>query len=158
MLMLANPGQHRQRTLDAFRAQGIDPGRIEFEETRSRPAYLKLFDRIDVSLDTFPATGHTTTLDSLWMGVPVISLPGPTAISRGAMSILTTMGLSEFAAANEEQYVRIAQDLADDRDKLKSLRSTLRQRMRCSPLMDAPRFARNMEALYRRMWQKWCSR
>jgi predicted O-linked N-acetylglucosamine transferase (SPINDLY family) len=107
-------------------------------------------------LDTYPYNGHTTTCDALWMGVPVVSLAGQTAVGRGGLSILSTIGLPELVADSQELYVRLASDLAHDSGRLGELRSTLRQRMAQSPLMDAPRFARNIEAAYRQMWRTWC--
>jgi predicted O-linked N-acetylglucosamine transferase (SPINDLY family) len=91
------------------------------------------------------------------MGVPVVSLAGPTAVSRAGLSILSQIGLSERVAHEPEQYVRIAVELANDRKCLVDLRSTLRQRMRESPLMDAAGFARNVESVYQTMWKTWCS-
>jgi protein O-GlcNAc transferase len=119
--------------------------------------YLRLYHWIDVALDTFPYGGGATTCDALWMGVPVVSLRGKTAVGRGGLSILSNVGLPELAARSEEEYVRIASELAADLPRLKDLRQTLRQRMQQSPLMDAPRFARNVEAAYRQMWRKWCA-
>ena len=91
------------------------------------------------------------------MGVPVVSLVGKTAVGRGGLSILSNVGLAELVGRTEEEYVRIAVALAGDVARLKELRSTLRQRMENSPLMDAARFARNMEAAYREMWKRWCA-
>jgi predicted O-linked N-acetylglucosamine transferase (SPINDLY family) len=91
------------------------------------------------------------------MGVPVVTLSGETAVGRGGRSILSNAGLPELVAYNKEDYVRIARDLAQDLPRLSSIRSTLRDRMRQSPLMDAPRFTRNLEAAYRDLWQRWCA-
>ncbi len=92
------------------------------------------------------------------MGVPVVSLAGQTAVGRGGVSILSNVGLPELIARTPEQYVRIAVELAQDLPRLSELRGTLRDRMQASPLMNAPRFARNMEAAYRDMWQRWCAK
>jgi predicted O-linked N-acetylglucosamine transferase (SPINDLY family) len=106
-------------------------------------------------LDPFPYGGGTTTCDALWMGVPVISLAGPTSVSRSGLSILSNVGLADLAASDVEQYIRRAVELAHDLPRLAELRAGLRQRMRGSPLMDAPRFARDVEAAYRRLWVAW---
>ncbi|HMD53212.1 MAG TPA: hypothetical protein VKJ65_01520 [Phycisphaerae bacterium] len=90
------------------------------------------------------------------MGVPVVSLSGQTAVGRAGKSILTNVGLPELVAKMPEEYVDIAIKLAGDLSRLAELRNTLRQRMENSPLMDAKRFARNVEAAYREMWRKWC--
>jgi predicted O-linked N-acetylglucosamine transferase (SPINDLY family) len=92
------------------------------------------------------------------MGAPVVSVAGRTAMGRAGLSILSNVGLPELVARDEKQYVRIAGELAADLPRLSELRATLRDRMRRSPLMDAPRFARNIEAAYRTMWQRWCAR
>jgi protein O-GlcNAc transferase len=117
------------------------------------PAYFEMYHSIDIALDTHPYGGGTTTCDALWMGVPVMSLVGKTAVGRAGLSILSNVGLPEQVARSDEEYVRIAAALATDLPRLAHLRSTLRQRMQASPLMDAPRFARNMEAAYRQMWR-----
>jgi predicted O-linked N-acetylglucosamine transferase (SPINDLY family) len=91
------------------------------------------------------------------MGVPVVSLVGRTAVGRGGASILANVGVPELIAQTPEQYVRIAAALARDLPRLAELRRTLRAKMQASPLMDAPRFARNVEAAYRQMWRNWCA-
>ena len=90
------------------------------------------------------------------MGVPLVSLVGATAVGRGGLSLLSNLGLADLAAPDVEQYVRIAREIARDLARLSVHRATLRQRMQNSPLMDAPRFARNVEAAYRGMWRTWC--
>jgi predicted O-linked N-acetylglucosamine transferase (SPINDLY family) len=91
------------------------------------------------------------------MGVPVVSLAGQRAVSRGALSVLSNVGLPELVASSPEQFVQIATELAQNRSRLNELRSTMRQRLQASPLMDGPRFARSMESAFRTMWQRWCS-
>jgi len=88
--------------------------------------------------------------------VPVVSLAGRTAVGRGGVSILANVGLPELIAQTPDEYVQIAAELAGDLPRLAELRRTLRARMEVSPLMDAPRFARNIEAAYRQMWRNWC--
>jgi predicted O-linked N-acetylglucosamine transferase (SPINDLY family) len=156
LALLASPGSHRQHLLDRLTEQGIEPNRIEFKGPQPHVKYLERYHRIDIGLDSFPYNGHTTSLDSLWMGVPVVTLAGQTAVSRAGWSQLSNLGLTELAGSTPEQFVRIAVELANDLPRLKDLRSTLRPRMEASPLMDAPRFARNVEAAYRRMWRDWC--
>jgi predicted O-linked N-acetylglucosamine transferase (SPINDLY family) len=90
------------------------------------------------------------------MGVPVIALAGGTVVGRAGVSQLTNLGLPELIARTPQQYAQIAADLAGNLPRLAELRRTLRGRMEASPLMDAPRFARNMEAAYRQMWRSWC--
>jgi predicted O-linked N-acetylglucosamine transferase (SPINDLY family) len=156
LLLLAPEGSLRQRVLDRLGREGIGPERMEFVAKQSRWEYLNIYHRIDIGLDTVPYNGHTTSLDSFWMGVPVITLVGQTAVGRAGLSQLTNLGLPELVARTPEQYVQIATDLAKDLPRLAELRRTLRPRMQASPLMDAPRFARNVEAAYRQMWRNWC--
>jgi predicted O-linked N-acetylglucosamine transferase (SPINDLY family) len=156
--LLAQPGGHRQELLDRFAALGIGADRISFVEPRPRPEYLALYQAIDVGLDTSPYNGHTTSLDAFWMGVPVVTLVGRTVVGRAGVSQLTNLGLAELAADTPEAFVRIAVELASDLPRLAYLRATLRERMQRSPLMDAPRFARSVEAAFRMMWRAWCER
>jgi predicted O-linked N-acetylglucosamine transferase (SPINDLY family) len=157
LMMLCPEGSHRQPLLELLQREGISPDRIELLARRPRLQYLDLFHRIDLGLDTFPYNGHTTSLDSFWMGVPVVTLVGQTVVGRAGLSQLTNLGLRELIARTPEQYIQIAADMARDLTRLAELRRTLRGRMEASPLMDAPRFARNIEAAYRQMWRNWCA-
>jgi predicted O-linked N-acetylglucosamine transferase (SPINDLY family) len=157
LLLHALSGAHRVGVRDIFSQHGISPERLVFADWAPMAEYLQLYHRIDVALDPFPYCGGTTTCDAIWMGVPVVSLAGQTAVGRGGLSILSNLGLADFVAYDSEQYVRIALDLANDLARLSRLRATLRDRMQDSPLMDARRFARNVEAAYRAMWQRWCA-
>jgi predicted O-linked N-acetylglucosamine transferase (SPINDLY family) len=148
-------GRHRGRALGVLAAEGIERERLQFVDRVSPADYFKLYHQIDIALDTHPYPGGTTTCDALWMGVPVVTLAGTTALSRGGLSILSNVGMPELAARDPQQYVRIAVDLAADLPRLASLRATLRDRMAGSPLMDATAFARHVEAAYRRMWFDW---
>jgi predicted O-linked N-acetylglucosamine transferase (SPINDLY family) len=130
---------------------------VEFVSKGSRRQYLEWHSRVDIILDTFPYNGHTTSLDALWMGVPVVSLAGEHAVSRAGFSQLSNLGLEELVAFSEDDYVNIATGLARDLPRLTAWRATLRARMEASRLMDAPRFARDIEAAYREMWRRWCT-
>jgi predicted O-linked N-acetylglucosamine transferase (SPINDLY family) len=117
---------------------------------------LELYREIDIALDPFPYNGGTTTCDALWMGVPVVSLVGQTAVARAGLSLLSNVQLSDLAATSEEQYIDIATALATDLQRLAQIRANLRAQMLISPLMDQPYFARSVEAAYRSVWQTWC--
>jgi protein O-GlcNAc transferase len=156
LLLHAHEGSHRQRVRDLLERQGIDPQRLTFVDKVPLSEYFKLYEQIDIGLDPFPCNGGTTTCDALWMGVPVVTLAGQKAVGRGGVSVLRNVGLPELIAETPEQYVQIAADLAKDLPRLSELRRTLRPRMQASSLMDAPRFARNVEDAYRLMWQSWC--
>jgi predicted O-linked N-acetylglucosamine transferase (SPINDLY family) len=150
LLLLAPPGSPRdwvRKTLG---------NRVDFVSRRPRRQYLEYYDRIDLGLDTLPYNGHTTSLDSLWMGVPVVTLVGKTLVGRAGLSQLTNLGLSELSARTPEEFVKLAADWAGDLPRLAELRGTLRDRMAASPLMDAKLFARDIETAYRSMWQTWC--
>jgi predicted O-linked N-acetylglucosamine transferase (SPINDLY family) len=156
MMILCGFGSHRQRTVAIFAAEGVASQRLEFVEPQPRSKYLELYHRLDIALDPFPYGGHTTSIEALWMGVPVVSLTGERAVSRAGLSILNNLGLPELVAFSEDEYVRIAVNLANDLPRLAELRRTLRSRMERSVLMDGPRFARQIEAAYRAMWREWC--
>jgi protein O-GlcNAc transferase len=158
LLLLTPAGSVWDRLVGRFMERGIRSDRLERVGFQPRPQYLQIYHRIDIGLDTFPYNGHTTSLDSLWMGVPVITLPGSTVVGRAGVSQLSNLHLLELVAQTPERFVEIAAELAADLPRLQELRSTLRLRMLASPLMDAPRFARNMENAYRRMWQTWCEK
>jgi predicted O-linked N-acetylglucosamine transferase (SPINDLY family) len=157
LLMICPRGPARERTLAVFARHGIASERIEFVAHGSWDDYCRLFARIDLALDSFPCNGMTTTCHTLWMGVPVVTLAGHRAVSRAGSSLLRTVGLSDWIAQTESEYIRIAADWARDLPRLAEVRATLRPRMQASPLMDAPRFARHMEAAYRTMWKHWCA-
>jgi protein O-GlcNAc transferase len=158
LLLHAPAGTCRQRALDLFAQAAIDPQRIQFEGRVQLRDYFRLYGKIDIALDTSPFAGGTTTCDALWMGVPVVTLHGQTVIGRGGASILANVGMPQLVAENEEDYVQIATELAGDIGQLERWRSEFRVKMQAWPLMDAPGFARKMEAAYRTAWRQWCVR
>lgn len=156
LTILSQPGSHRQAVQRLFEDAGVSAGRIRFIARVAPDDYWRLYDGIDLCLDTTPYPGHTTTLDSLWMGVPVVTLAGPTVVGRGGVSILSNMNLTSLIARTEDEYVDIAAAIARDIDALAGLRATLRERLRASPLMDATQFAADLEDAYARMWSDYC--
>jgi len=156
LLIVCPEGQAQDRTRALFAKHGITPDRLELVPPCPWADYTCLFGRIDIALDAFPWNGMTTTCHALWMGVPTVTRAGTSAASRGGSSPLQTVGLSEWIGQSEEEYIHIAAERAADLPRLSDLRATLRARMQASPLMDAPRFARNIEAAYRTMWRRWC--
>jgi protein O-GlcNAc transferase len=157
LVLLAPEGRPRERVLGLLSQEGVAPDRIRFVSFRPRREYLLLYHQIDIVLDTFPADGHTTSLDGYWMGVPVVTLVGETAIGRAGLCQLTNLGLTELIAHSGDDFASISANLASDVARLTQLRCTLRSRLEHSPLMDAPRFARNVEDVFRRMWRDWCA-
>lgn len=158
LVVHAGEGTHRQQARDRLARAGVDPDRLEFVGFQPLVQYFEQYRNIDIALDPFPYTGGTTTCDALWMGVPVVTVAGRTAVSRGGLSILSNLGLDEFVARSVQEYVRLAAQRASDRPRLSELRQTLRSRMKASPLMDERQFAADMETAYRWMWQAWCGR
>jgi protein O-GlcNAc transferase len=157
LLLHAHAGDHCERLKESLVRLGIAAERLLFMGSLPITEYFRVYQHIDIGLDPFPYGGGTTTCDALWMGVPVVTLAGRTGVGRGGVSILTNIGMSDWIAQSPDEYVRIAADSAQDWQRLGTLRGTLRDRMRQSPLMDAPRFARDVEDAYREMWRKWCA-
>ncbi len=157
LLIHAPRGEYLSATRARFDRRGVAPDRVEFVDRQTWDPYMRTYHRIDIALDTFPYNGGITTCDALWMGVAVITLSGHTPVGRGGGSILHNVGLADLAAFSPEEYANLAVGLAGDIPRLSGLRKTLRPRMQASPLMDAPRFARNVEAAYRDAWRRWCA-
>jgi len=159
LLLHSRPGGHRSRVRASFASNAVDPQRIDFIDRDPVPKaqYFQMYQSIDIGLDPFPFPGGATTCDALWMGVPVISLAGPTPVTRSGLTLLSNVGLSELVAHSVDDYIVTAAHLARDLSRLAALRAGLRERMLRSPLMDAPRFARHLEAAYRTMWHRWCA-
>ncbi|NQV84763.1 MAG: tetratricopeptide repeat protein [Rhodospirillales bacterium] len=143
----------RQRILSRFEKNGIALERIRLlDEKDSFQDHLARYAQADIALDTFPFSGATTTFQALWMGVPVLSLMGDRFITRMGGSITAQAGVENLTAETAEEFVALAAALADDLDRLRELRSTLRQRIGSSPLCDGAAYARNMEDSFRSMW------
>lgn len=152
---LSDPGM-RRRYADWFAAEGIDPDRIELQGKSPHRQLLNEYNRVDVALDPFPYSGGLTTLESLWMGVPVVTLGGDRFSARHSVSHLTAAGLPELVADGPAPFLTLAAALASDLPRLEALRAGLRACVAASPLVDGPRFTRNLEAAYRAMWRDWC--
>ncbi len=136
----------RDKIRQFFQERDIDTARITFQGRQPFTDYLSFLTReIDIVLDPFPLCGHTVTCQSLWMGVPVVTLRGTRFGARMGASILTHMGLTELVATSKEDYIAKTVALATDGKRLAELRCGLRDRMRASPLCDAPGFARAFE-------------
>jgi len=119
--------------------------------------HLEYYQQADIALDTYPYHGTTITCETLWMGVPVVTLMGQTHISRVGVSLLQNAGLPEPVAQSPEEYLKIASDLAGNPTRLAELRATLRDRLKSSPLLDAKRFTSEIESAFRQMWSIWCA-
>lgn len=135
----------------AFARRGVDPQRLDLRRASFHVDVLKEYADIDIALDPFPFTGGLTSCEALWMGVPVVTWPQSRVVSRQTLAFLSAIGLPELAAADAKDYVRIATELAADRDRLADLRVSLRQRMLSSPLMDVNGFTRRFEGALRQL-------
>jgi len=156
LLLMAPAGRHRRRLLQRLEAQHIAAQRVSFVEFRPRAQYLRAYHDIDFGLDTFPYNGHTTSLDALWMGVPIVTRVGRTCVGRGGLSQLYQLDLLDLAAESDAAFIANAVALAGDMRRLAALRGQLRSRLERSALMDAARFAANIEDAYRRAWSAYC--
>lgn len=160
LLLKANAfssGEAQDRVRKIMSAAGVGPDRLVLQGRRiSYEDHLAAYYEADIGLDTFPYNGTTTTCEALWMGVPVITMAGTAHVSRVGLSLLSNVGLGELIADGTEQYVQMAIALAGDAQRLAALKAGLRDRMLNSPLMDARRFAGDIEAAYRGMWRSWC--
>lgn len=147
----------RERVLARFASAGVEAARLELRggqaDTR---VHLEQYAEVDIALDTLPFNGVTTTCEALWMGVPVLTLPGATHASRQGLTLLNAVGLPDLAAPSERAFARIGAMLAADLDRLAVLRAGLRGRLAASALTREEAFARRMEAAYRGAWRQWC--
>ncbi len=137
--------------------RGVDGNRIIFKDPIvDTTQHLASYNLIDIALDPFPYNGTTTTCEALWMGVPMIVLAGKCHAGRVGASLLQQVDLPELVADTVERYVEIAASLAADTARLKSIRMSLRDRMRRSRLCDANTFTRSIEQAYGEIWERWC--
>lgn len=158
-------GSQRAEVQSLFAAEGIAPDRLRMFAGLDHQSFWKLHGDIDIALDPFPFGGGTTTCETLWLGVPLVTLTGadgkdfpPRFASRMGLAFLSSLGMPELAAPNLEAYIDTAVSLAGDVPRLAALRGELRERMAKAPLTDEVRFAREMEQAYRAMWQDWLNK
>jgi predicted O-linked N-acetylglucosamine transferase (SPINDLY family) len=137
---------------------GIEADRIELQGKTSKEEHMASYAKIDIALDSFPYNGTTTTCDTLWMGIPVVSLAGHSHVSRVGVSLLTAVGLESLITDNEEKYISCAVTLAEDFPRLSRLRKQLRDTMRHSRLCDGASFTAGLESMYRSVWKDWCDK
>jgi len=139
-----------------FESFGIDRDRISIHGWLDPGDHFALYNTIDIALDTYPYHGCLTTLEGLWMGVPLVSLTGDHCISRVGLSILSALDMAFFTAVSPQEYVRKAVALSQNSAALAKIRATLRRRMAASPLCDARGFGQGLEKIYREAWRQWC--
>ena len=138
----------------AAAARGIGPGRIVFAPLLKTQDHLSRLASADVFLDAWPCNGHTTVGEALWVGLPVVTVTGTTFAQRVAGSLMHAVGVDELVAPNVAAYVDTVVALARDPARRAALRERLAAARGTSTLFDGARFARDIEALYRRMWSR----
>jgi len=141
----AGSAAFRNNVGQALERHGVSPDRLDFAPIRG--AHMPHYNRIDIALDTAPHTGGTTTCESLWMGVPTVTLVGPAFFERLSYSNLSNAGLGDLCARTPDDYVDIAVRLAADRERRRDLRQGMRARIRAHPLGQTERWVRNFEAV-----------
>lgn len=146
----------QRRLAAAFEQHGVAAARLVFIGGTDRQSHFAAYNAIDIALDPFPHSGGMTTLDALWMGVPVVSWPGKSVSSRWSATSLVPLGLSDFLADSAEAYVELAVAKAGDLESLAELRRSLRTRMATSEWGDGVRYCRAVEAAYLTIWRRWC--
>ena len=151
-----NDPLRRARYLSWLGEEGIDPSRIQFEGPSALPEFFESFAKIDIALDPFPYSGETTALHTLWMGVPLVVLEGPSLVQRLASRVLRICRREAWLARTREDYVRLAVELASSAEALDRARRELRAELSASPLLDHAGVTRELEAAYRAMWRRWC--
>lgn len=146
----------RESLVQRLVAHGIDVRRVQLLGKSSRVAHLETFHELDLALDPFPMNGAVSTAEALWMGVPVVALLGGTLPGRASASMLTALGMKDWIARNDADYVRIATKFAGKPKTLAKLRKGLRQKVASSCFGDVVRYTRAVEQAYRSMWRRWC--
>lgn len=148
----------RARLADRFEQAGVARDRLELVGwTPDLESHLSLYRRVHVALDTTPYSGTTTTCEALWMGVPVVTLPGELHRSRVTASLLAAAGLSDLVASDPADFVRIACEFASDRARLVAHRASARERLEASPLLDRAAYSRRVHAAIRECWKRACA-
>jgi protein O-GlcNAc transferase len=145
----------KEEVIQRFLNYGIDARRIKVEGFDLREIFFSSYQQIDIALDPFPFSGGTTTVEALWMGVPVLTLQGKSLVSRQGVGVLMNVGLSHWIANDQDEYLTKAISFTTDLDKLAALRLGLRKQVLASPLFDAVRFSKNFEKALWSMWRKW---
>lgn len=147
----------RQRFLATLEQLGLESLRVDLLPLiLLNHDHMQAYSLMDISLDTFPYAGTTTTCESLYMGVPCIAMAGSVHAHNVGVSLLTKVGLGHLIAKNEDEYVESALQLASDVNALSKLRMSLRELMSKSPVCDGPKFITGLESTYRSMWRRYC--
>ena len=147
----------RERVAGHFTRAGIAPERIILQGNTPHDEHLAAFNQIDIALDPFPHGGGVTALEGLMMGVPMITLRWPTLVGRLSASIMTTLGLTDWIAETQEDYVELAIQKVKDLQSLAALRQQLPGIFTLSIIGDQVTYTRAVEKEYRQLWKDWVS-
>ncbi|MBC7780456.1 MAG: tetratricopeptide repeat protein [Proteobacteria bacterium] len=147
-------GQTQTRLRERFARSGVDPARLEIHGLITAERYRALHDLVDLALDPLPCNGATTTIETLWLGVPVLTVEGDSFRSRNGYSILVNAGVGELVARTDAQYLDMARGFADDPGALARVRVKLGEALRTTPLMDEAAFAADLATALRTAWRE----
>lgn len=145
----------RDYLLEEFAKHGVAGDRLRLEDHAPRPEFLAAYRQVDLCLDPFPFNGGVTTIESLWMGVPVLTVKGDRFVAHASETFLRAVGLETFVAKSLDEYIYQACELANDRSALVEQRVALRQRLLASPLCNYQQFTQNLELAYQGMWSRY---
>ena len=157
LVMVTIPeGERRQSLIEQFTSLGVSHERVTFYAALPAAEFHQLLGTMDLTLDPLHVNGATTTCESLWMGVPVMTVVGERFLSRAGYSILKSCGLEKFVARSHPEFIQLAQTIAADVDALAQLRGSMRQMLKNTPVVDGAQFTKNYETLLRSAWREWC--
>ena len=148
----------RARLKSLFTVHGVSEDRILLEPGVPHRALFAEYGRVDIGLDPFPYSGGLTTIEALWMGVPVVTLSGETFASRHSTSHLNNAGLEELICEDPATYVSKVLEIAADFEALNALHLSIRPKLAASPILDSNRYTRNLERIFRQLWHEWCKK
>lgn len=161
-LLLKAPSFKDEGAIRAFKArfaaQGIAEDRLEFRGPVGLADMMAEYADVDIALDPVPYNGGTTTLQAMWMGVPVVVKAGDNFVSRMGASFMTAAGLPDWVAQTDDEYVAVAQRMVSDRQALLNLKAGMRERLLARPAWDIDQYTRDWQAALRGMWEAFCRR
>ena len=145
----------RDRIIETMKGCGIDEGRLRFEGLSPHEELLRKYNDVDIALDPWPYSGGLTTCEALWMGVPVVTKPGPTFAGRHSTTHLINAGLPELVVDSWEEYEQKVVELVSETDQLAKLRAGLRSKIENSPVVDGERYGAHLSKAFRAAWNQW---
>ena len=156
MALASNRASERLKSL--FTSHGVSEDRLLLEPGLPHEPFMAEYGRVDIGLDPIPYSGGLTTIEALWMGVPVVTLCGQTFAARHSTSHLNNAGLEDLVTKSSADYVRKVLELSADFSALNALRQSLRPKLAASPILDGERYTRNLEQNLRQLWRQWCEK